>query len=113
MRRFNDAHTKLFISSNIPAEDSGLFFYQLMLSRNDSECSRYGESEVIISDVMQVFLNGMEIREGEMTSPKLLIQEDENGFMFDSTDLMLRGKEITEVGLRCHGEVVIITELSI
>ena len=113
INRFNDIYTQLHIDSNIPSKDSGLFSYQLMLSRNDSECTRYGEVEVIIEDVMQIFLNGSEIEEGESTLPKLLIQEDENGFMVDSTELMLRSKEITNVGLKCRGEVAIIAELSI
>ena len=114
INRFDDADTKIIVSSDIPSEESTEFQYQLLLDKNESACRLIvANKDVVLDDVMQVFIDGNLIEEGDVSNAKPIDQENSDGYRFGESTLTLRSETIEEEGMECGGKVIIVAELAV
>lgn len=114
LNRFNDSTSFLLVNTNIPAQESVLFYYRLNLLTNDSQCQEINSPDgTSLIDFMNVFIDGELINEGDITSLKPLDSIDESGFRIGQNQVLIRSDEINDVALKCNGEVSVLAELSI
>ena len=102
------------MSSDIPSEESTEFQYQLLLDKNESACRLIvANKDVVLDDVMQVFIDGNLIEEGDVSNAKPIDQENSDGYRFGESTLTLRSETIEEEGMECGGKVIIVAELAV
>ncbi|MGF1703061.1 hypothetical protein L4D09_22490 [Photobacterium makurazakiensis] len=113
--RFYDAHSELLVKTEIPAEESATFTYKLTLTQNQSECRRVGSTgtDTVLSNVMDVLIDGTKIDEGDSSSLQVLDEIDEGGRRMGRNSLTLRSHQITEEAFDCNGSIKIEAELAL
>ncbi|WP_146153895.1 hypothetical protein [Photobacterium sanctipauli] len=111
--RFDDATTELIVNSNIPEVESAAFTYQVTLVTNESNCQRYSETEPVLVNVMDVYLDGQSMQEGVASSRQYLDEVDESGLRVGRNEILLRSQLIEERALGCSGEIMLEAELAL
>ena len=112
--RFDDAVGTITVTSNIPAEESIEFRYALQLIENESRCEKIiGDTGKVVLNIMNVFIDGVEVEEGGVTSSNPLDKLNEDGYRYGESSVLLRSDTIDDGGLECAGSVVVIAEMAL
>lgn len=110
-QRFEERESVLSVVTDIPAEESAMFMYQLGLLENKSSCHNPYTDEVKLTDVMNVLINGKKQIEGDVSEPLPLTDINEDGFRTGKSKLVLSSNVIDQKALECRGSVLIYAEL--
>ncbi|CAH1534382.1 conserved hypothetical protein [Vibrio owensii] len=112
-KKFEDGESLLSVVTDIPADESVMFMYQLGLLENKSSCQSPYTGEVKLTDVMNVLINGIKQVEGDVSEPLPLDGINQDGYRTGKSKLVLSSNVIDEKALECRGSVLIYAELAL
>lgn len=112
-QRFFDEKSELTVVSDIPDDGNQSFQYQLSLSRNTSFCKALGSDDIVLNDVMNVFIDDEPLEEGGVSLVSEFDQVNEGGMRFGVNQLTLRSEVIHEKALQCKGAITLDAELAL
>lgn len=110
-KKFEERESILSVVTDIPADESAMFMYQLGLLENKSSCHNLYTEEVELTNVMNVLINGAEQVEGDVSEPLPFTKINQDGYRTGKSKLLLSSDVIDQKALECRGSVLIYAEL--
>lgn len=111
--RFQSDDVSVFISTDIPNDESGVGFeYRLSLLRNESRCLRRYDSSITQEGFISLKLDSKSFEVGDVLDGEAL-KELEGGTLGDVRVLTLDSAVITDEALQCNGLVELEAELAL